>query len=286
MVNSRGYFINVEGMPRRRAHMHDQLRSMELHDVIDRWPAVDAADYQDLANTSYAPGHWRSAKWELSKFEVAVFESHRSIWQQMVQTGEGPVVVLEDDVVLSNRFREVMVDLAMIDSHFDVVKLDGIFKTRRFGPPLEMESYTQLNFAIRPIVQTISSAAGYILSNEGAAKLVGWSTSYSDGVDDFLFQPRDDYRLYQAFPAVCAQGVTLLSRRELVETQPLFVRGENAPNYVAARRSGGPIAFRMVREIKRGMRRLRRILFEDKRLIGSSGFIGVVPLADDLNRTL
>ena len=264
--------------------MQNQLRSMELQDFIDRWPAVDAANYQDLASSSYSPGHWSSTKWELTKFEVAVFESHRGIWRHTAESGGGPIVVLEDDVVLSSRFREVMVHLAAIDNCFDVVKLDGIDKIRRFGAPLVVCSDLMPDLVIRPIVQTIWSAAGYVLSNDGAKKLLRWSNKYSVGVDDFLFNPKVDYRLYQLFPAVCAQGMTLLPRRELMDKQSHLVRGENSPSYVAERRNGGPFAFRVVREVRRGMRRLERILYDDRRLVRDRGFIGVVPLANDLSR--
>ena len=284
MVNFRGYFINVDGMVRRKRHMQDQLRSVELHDVFERWPAVDAGNVQNLTNTSYAPGHWSSTKWELTKFEVAVFESHLGIWQRAAMTREGPVVVLEDDVVLSSRFREFIVSLAATDNRFDVVKLDGINKVRRFGAQLDVCSPTQPDFSIRPIVQTISSAAGYVVSNEGATKLVEWSSTYSDGVDDFLFRPRQGYQLYQAFPAVCAQGVALLPEQELVKSQPLFVRGENSLVYGGGRQNRGPLTFQVVREVKRGVRRLRRAFFSDRQIVKGNGFIGVVPLAHDLER--
>lgn len=284
MTSFHGYFINVDGMVQRRTHMQDQLKSMGLHEIIDRWPAVDAGELQDITSTPYSPGHWRSEKWELTRFEVAVFESHRRIWRRIAEAPGELVVVLEDDVVLSNRFSEIMGHLAAIDDCFDVVKLDGVDKIRRFGAPLDLSIDSIPNLEIRPICQTIWSAAGYVVSKTGADRLLKWSNEYSVGVDDFLFQPRLGYRLYQLFPAVCAQGMTLLPRQELMDEQSYLVRGENSPKYVTPRRNRGPLVFRVAREIKRGMGKLRCILYDDKRLISENGFVGVVPLAYDLDR--
>ena len=262
--------------------MEEQLRSLHLHDAVTRWPATDASGKLDLASIVYVPGRWKAPKWQLTDVEIAVFESHRRIWQQVAETGGGPVVVLEDDTLLSERFCNVITLLTLASDGYDVVKLDGIDKVRRFGAPMFFGANSSSDIVVRPIFQTISSAAGYMLSNEGANKLMMWSSSYSDGVDDFLFRPRKGYHLFQLFPAVCAQGTTLLPKQELQEQQSFLVRGESSATYRYARKHKGPMLFRMIREVRRGIRRLGREFFSDKQIYKEDGFIGKVPLEPDL----
>ncbi len=280
----KGFFINVRSMSRRRTFMQHQLEHLGLNDIIQVWPAVDAADDNSIANSSYAPGHWRSVKWELTRVEIACFESHREIWRHVADNNDKLALVLEDDVILSSRFRSAISNLANSEIELDVTKFDGVHKRQRFGAAITVETLKPDGFEVRPIVQGIWSAAGYLVSNEGAHKLLEWSESYCDSVDDFLFRPRPGYRLFQLFPAVCAQGGVIFNHTKLTGENELFWHGEMQSARMRVKRNKGPIIYSAFRESKRGVRRLGRVLFLDNLLLQQDGHIGRVPFATDLKR--
>ena len=285
MVNSIhyiGYYINVDRMTKRRQFMETQLHNAGLDDLIMRWIGIDAKTDIDLEATSYLPGRWNSPRWELSTVEVACFESHRAIWNYMIENSTGPVVILEDDVILSKDFHNLVNGIVDSNIYFDVIKLDGICKTRRFSDPVQMNIRDDSIFEVRRIVQAISSSGGYMVSRHGAHKLLQWSTTFSNTVDAFIFCPRHSYILLQLFPAVCAQGVILFSDSGLTGHNSLFRHAEDIPTSVVDKRNNGPILYRAIREAKRGSRRVKRSLFSDKLLKRNGGFIGHVPLASDL----
>ncbi len=284
-VKIRGYFINVSRMSRRRVFMQEQIEVAGLGEAIHRWKAVDAADPNDLAAASYTPGHWRSPKWELTPTEIAIFESHRNIWKHMIELGMPFVLVLEDDMFLAREFRSSLLGILSASVEFDVIKLDRVPRARRFGPSLPLKSgsgTTMPGCELRPMLQNINSAGGYLVSTTGARKLVEWSTPYWDGVDDFLFRPRPGYRLLQCFPAICAQCLTTKSVNTSQDRYAELLHGELPVGESKQVRNKGPIPYRMMRESQRGLRRLWRRIRHDPNLQKSGGLICEVPLTSDL----
>ena len=278
-----GFYINIDRMSRRQQFMENQIKLVGLDNVIKRWVGIDATSNLDITNSSFIPGHWKAPKWNLSAVEVAIFESHRAIWSYLLKYSNRPLVVLEDDVVLSSEFHHIVNSLINANIVYDVIKLDGIHKVRRFSSPVSIESNTITSFEVRPIVQTVWSACGYLVSRQGARKLMQWSTSYSDCVDDFLFRPRPNYSLLQLFPAACIQGMLLFSNSNHSDETSFFGHGEDTQSSERDKRDNGPIMYRVMRETKRGFKRLERSLFFDKHLLREGGFIGRVPLSSDLS---
>ena len=281
-VTYNGFYINLVRMNQRRQFMESQLKLAGLDDIIKRWNGIDAVTDLNVAETSYIPGHWKSPKWMLSKSEIACFESHRAIWNNLIESSTGPFVVLEDDTVLSKYFCEIVNIIVNANIDFDVIKIDGVCKDRRFSDPVKIGVSCDTVIETRHIVQTIWSSGGYIVSRQGAYKLLQWSNSYSDSVDDFLFCPRPNYALLQLFPAVCIQGMILYSDSGLTGHNSLFRHAEDISSPIVDQRSNGPLLYRVIRETKRGLRRASRSLLCDIPLKRNGGFIGRVPLASDL----
>ena len=206
----KGYYINLDRMTSRREFIETQLSHLGLHELFSRWPGVDASTLQMQSIEHYVPSSKQrtlqhSTRWELSGVEVAIFESHRRIWKEIVDEDMPYAIILEDDLKLSMSIQNLMEKVEDISGAVDVLKLDGVRRRCRFGPPL---SGTQLE--VRPIVkQRVHSTGAYLVSRTGAGKLLNWSEPYSDQADAFVFYPRAGYRLFQLFPAVALQGALM-----------------------------------------------------------------------------
>ncbi|WP_372988950.1 hypothetical protein, partial [Sulfitobacter sp.] len=102
---------------------------------------------------------------------------------------------MEDDAILSAEFGKTLERLSDAALDFDVIKLDGANQVLRFGPEIETNG-----IKLRAIHQCVTSAAAYLLSKEGAAKLEARASQYCDHLDDFIFTPRDNWTLLQLAP--------------------------------------------------------------------------------------
>ncbi|MFZ2101408.1 MAG: hypothetical protein WAU86_12675, partial [Oricola sp.] len=108
------------------------------------------------------------------------------------------------------------------------------------------------------------------------------SDPYCDHTDDFVFRPRRDYRMLQAIPAVAIQAMFLDSeeRATLGLADPAILGSERSSDTRINRRPDrGPLRFRLAKELRRFVRKLRRRLFSDKALLARGGLIAPVEFA-------
>ncbi len=267
------YYINLDRVPERRTFMDDQFAAQGLR--AERISAVDAFDNPQPAE--YCPAGWLS-RWSLTTSEVACFESHRVAWRA-VRDGEAPFgVIMEDDAILSAGFGDALASLSEAGRLADVIKLDGANQPRRLGPVVDMGGVS-----LRPLIQTIGSAAAYALSRESAARLEKRAARYCDHLDDFIFTPSRDWRPMQMTPAVAVQGMFIedeaSDRADSVDNSE-----RTSDTRINADDGRGPPLYRLSKELKRGGRKLGWKLWGDGRLIANGGLIGCPPLADDLGQ--
>ena len=260
--------------------MVSQFVDFGLEDYFMRISATDALQLSVDDNKNYKPGKWMCSRWELSHYHIAVFESHRRIWQYIVESNLSYGIILEDDVKLSYSLLNFISNISSTISSVDVIKLDGIGSRRRFGSPMSIRN---MQIDIRPIVeQPLFSAGAYMVSHNGAKYLLKHSIQYSDGLDYYIFKPRKDYKLFQAFPALAIQGVLMQNH---LKCKGDYIPTSGVPELgkYGKVNSKGPIIYRLLRELKRGLRRIRRYLLTDWLLIHKrNGYIGRVPLEVDL----
>ncbi len=267
------YYINLDRVPERRAFMEDQFAQQGL--TAHRVPAVDAFDAPQPPEYAPASGLER---WSLTASEVACFESHRLAWRT-IRDGEAPCgVVMEDDAILSAGFAAALATLPQAALAADVIKLDGANQRRRFGPFVEIGGVP-----LRAIEQTIGSAAAYLISRDAAAKLEARAARYCDHLDDYIFTPTRDWAPLQLDPAVAVQGMFVQEDRA-ARDQSVDKSERTSDARINATKMRGPLTYRLSKEMKRGIRKLRWALWDDKRRLAGGGLIGCPPLADDLGR--
>lgn len=265
------HFINLDRVPERAAFMQAQCARAGF-DSVHRFAAVDAATAP--ISPRYRPGRW-GAYWSLLPSEVAVFESHRALWQQVVESGQ-PAVLMEDDVLLSEQAGAVSAALAPHVDRFDMVKLDAPGGLIRLGPEVTLGG-----MSLRPLTGVIASAAAYILTPSGARLLLHRSESYCDHLDDFLTRLHPGYRPFQLAPIVALQGM-FADLRDVPGIPPSISGSERTSAAPRARAPKGPAPYRLGKELKRSARKLARKLYADRALLAQGGRIGRLPVAPDL----
>ncbi len=271
-ANTGVFYINLDRVPERRVFMEAQFAKAGVLNP-NRFSAVDARQHEALAGNGYLPGV--GSRWGLKQSEIACFESHRAVWQSVVDQDLQAAAVFEDDVEMSSDLGRVVDALLHGASAFDFVKMDYSPRSLRFGAKTEIGG-----IAVRSMVEMAPSAAAYVVSNEGCRKLLGWSTQYSDHLDDFVSIPRPDWRMFQVFPAVGVQMIWSKQQDHSLEQVKTSEReGDKSTNSGLDK---GPLWFRAGRELHAAKRKLGWRFGGQDRLLRNGGFVGFIPCAEDL----
>ncbi|WP_171129183.1 glycosyltransferase family 25 protein [Ruegeria sp. HKCCA6707] len=266
------HYINLDRVPARKRFMETQFARAGLNSA-HRVRAIDAGQDAALDQNGYVPG--TGTRWGLKRSEIACFESHRLVWRQALERDAPAVAVFEDDVEMSAGAGAVITELLRNPSEFDFVKLDYSPRSLRFGAETTIGS-----IVVRPMLEMAPSAAAYVVSQEACRKLLGWSESYSDHLDDFVSLPRPGWRMYQCFPAVGVQMIWSASQTEVEAPVAASERTQDIKTNSGLDK--GPAWFRVRRELRAATRKLYWRLGAQTRLLDQGGYVGYIPCADDL----
>ena len=267
------FVINLDRVPERWGFVRAQFEGAGLGHAVQRASAIDARA-PGFDAPGYAPHRWQD-RWELEPSEQAIFESHRALWIRVADTCPDGAVICEDDILISQEFAGTLQALDL--ARFGIVKLDGFSAKRRYGPALQANGLT-----LRPIREAVPSAACYAISRPAAQKLVQDSQRYCATLDDFLFARRSGTSPVQLFPAVAVQAMCCVA--DAGRTVPgQAAQSERAPPQASSRKAGkGPLAFRLLKELRRIGRRLAVALGADRRNRRLGGIVARPDLAADL----
>ncbi len=266
------FYINLDRVPERRTFMEAQFSRACVPGAI-RFSATDAQQPEALKGTGYVPGV--GSRWGLKQSEIACFESHRAVWRQMTDMDLQAAAIFEDDVEMSAGAGRVISSLLAAGDGFDFAKLDYSPRSLRFGP----QDYIA-DIPVRPMLEMAPSAAAYILTREGCRKMLAWSETYSDHLDDFVSLPRPDWRMYQVFPAVGVQMIWSKHQDQNVTQVKTSERTQDETTNSGLDK--GPLWFRARRELYAVRRKLGWRLGGQDRLLKRGGYVGFIPCADDL----
>ncbi|TCJ11764.1 glycosyltransferase family 25 protein [Parasulfuritortus cantonensis] len=238
------YLINLDQRPDRLAAMQERLRGL----VYTRVPAFDG---NRLAADALA-GREVSAK--LTRNEIGCYLSHEAVWRDVVEKRHPLACVLEDDVVFSREFADFMASGCWADLDFDLVKLDnwpGEIVLSRLGRRIRHR-------AVYRIRSTTFSAACYLVSARGAAKLLREGRTLRHAVDILQFATKSPWllanKVYQLSPAIAAQEqlVTATPSSSDIEASRIEARRRRK----SLKRRG---LARVVREVERIYRQARAL---------------------------
>ncbi|ESW59845.1 MAG: hypothetical protein Q27BPR15_15175 [Rhodobacter sp. CACIA14H1] len=203
MVNILYLFINLEQDQSRRSLMQRSASRLGL-----TFQRVSAFDLQRLGKepTQHAKSTgYRNERWGLRPFEIAVFESHRRAWSIFLQSDAELCVVMEDDLLFAEFFRDAIDAAAKVGDRFDIVKINHSVQPRLMGRPKSISN----GHILRPILENVSDAGCYLLTRHAAKVLLQRSQGYSSHLDDFVFSPDRRLRTFQLFQPACGQIIHL-----------------------------------------------------------------------------
>ena len=195
------YVINLNNKPDRWETMKRQAVDLGLS--VKRVPATTPDGLSSGEQT----------KWEtsvngqrISITEYACALSHRKVWQQIAENAAGGnALVLEDDVVLSEKLPDVLDDIDG-QTGWDILRLETYLKEFKVGRRKPVESR---HVGFYSLCAGDYGAAAYIISPAAAEKLVSKPTRTDVPVDTWLFDRRANnppsVRVFQCAPALAVQ---------------------------------------------------------------------------------
>ncbi|WAJ26235.1 glycosyltransferase family 25 protein [Antarcticirhabdus aurantiaca] len=184
-------FINLDRAAERRRFLERQGRALGL--VLERFPALTPVDIP--ANQAAR----LSRLWErpITGPELALFLSHKALWQRAAESSDG-LVVLEDDAVLSPRLPAFLADPPR---SYDLCNLEHAGRRkffRRVAPVQHAVGRLSL------VARDKSGSAAYYVSPRGAERLLMRAERLAAPSDAFLFSSGLD--MVQAEPALAVQA--------------------------------------------------------------------------------
>jgi glycosyl transferase family 25 len=195
------FYINLDHETGRRDHTEAQLSALGL--TAERIAATVPADLpQQLLDQACNPNQRRF----VSPGELACTMSHRNAWERIVNERLPMALILEDDVYLSKRLPRLLDVVEPFGATLDIIRLETQYDNIRLGPP----TYRDDGIALRPIHSVVWGCGGYIVTQAGAAKLLGPLSRFNAPVDaiifDYHFGLSKQLRTRQAVPAGIANG--------------------------------------------------------------------------------
>ena len=193
---------------------------------FERIAAVDAKDESMLAKIE----DLRSPSFRLSYAEAACILSHRKAWQYLLDTEHSHLVILEDDLHLSEDF-PLLLRNELIPKNADLIKLEVPSGKVSFA---QKPSASFLGRNLHRLITKAYGSGAYIVSRQCASKLLEATKHCSEPVDVILFDPQssiwEQFEALQLIPAPCIQDVNLC---RLTSSEQLFESAiENERNTV------------------------------------------------------
>lgn len=200
------YYINLARETARRELMEGAFARLGV-------PAerIDAVFWKELPpeqqQALYSPAlNARQFHLPLIAGEMGCYASHIQAWRRLLASQATCAVVLEDDVQLHDTFVEAVRDIAALPPGWDMVKLIGRRQVNRekirHRQPLN-ERTDLVEYSKMP-----SYAAGYVVSRQGAEKLLAQRVPFGRPVDiDLRYWWEGDLHILGIYPPAVALDV-------------------------------------------------------------------------------
>jgi len=196
------YLINLDRSPERLEFFGRQANRLGI--AFERVPAIDGRLLPETTWKSIVDEQFEFQP--MNVYEVAVFLSHKSVWERMLRDNIPMAAIFEDDVVLAPQTAQTFRSIEQVNATFDLIKIET---TLRKVVLSKASSSLHSGETIHQLKSWHGGAAGYILSQRGAKKLSDATNLIADQVDQALFNPlsRICSRLHilQCKPAICIQ---------------------------------------------------------------------------------
>ena len=261
------FLINLDRQPGRLRFMKTQLAAFGIAPVrVAATNGRDPAERARSAAASYA---------QLTPGEIGCFESHRRLWQRMVNESIAAACILEDDMLVAGDFASIDIPDDIL-AGIDVVKLDY----NDVGDPCYGAARIRITTdrSLSRLMTTESSTGCYIVTLRGARKLLAGSRNYMLPVDTMMFNVNSKLfwtlETWKLRDAAAIQLTMFQHRDDLHGEFRDRIQGAKRPeqaNDWAGRVRRGRVRLRRVMDWDTGRQRRRRAKRETARLADIHG---------------
>lgn len=194
------FVINLD---RSKDRWNDISRILKDKDIsVDRVSGVDGTrlTQQELQATVEPLNSWRKEGFpkELTPGEVGCFLSHRNCWQRFLQTDEKWALILEDDLVLSDRAPQYMKSEDWIPPEVNIIQLHSLVPEKIFSIGAGVIHLGEGADLVQPIRPIPLGTQCYLISRNAAEYALRKSKKIPAPVDEFLFSPLFEFA--KSFP--------------------------------------------------------------------------------------
>lgn len=198
------FVINLDRSPQRLERMKLLLSGLGL-DFI-RMPAVDGLA---LAADAEIPKD-KGLFYRLGPGETGCFLSHIKCWEAVAAGQAEYTLIFEDDVHFGEEAGELLRGLSWVPKDADLVKLETTLVRTLTD---RSKANVVAGRSVRRLQGAHPGTGAYIISRQGARKLLDRSKGFADPVDQFMFNPSsaawNELTIYQLDPAICVQEVVI-----------------------------------------------------------------------------
>tara|TARA_A100000164_G_C21850413_1_gene744695 strand:- start:540 stop:1322 length:783 start_codon:yes stop_codon:yes gene_type:complete len=146
----------------------------------------------------------------LSDGDRACFQSHYNLWKLLSISENGPVMVLEDDVVLSKNAPKILRKIDWIPNNSQIIKIDR-FGNKKHKILISKKSYgLNSSYKLHYLLSKHGGTGGYIITPKGIETLLNIKDCVDISVDHYLFNPNNSkifnlLKPLQLVPSICEQ---------------------------------------------------------------------------------
>lgn len=171
--------ISLPGDKNRRGEVQKEFEDAQMD-----FRFFDAVDGRKLDQTP--PEYDQKTRkqrygFDLTPGEIGCFLSHREVWKTCIRQ-QKIFLVLEDDFKINCNLSQVLKYISMMKEHWDLMRLHGI----REKNPTWIPIISCGDFSVVEELRAALSSAAYLLTPEGARKLVYHSEKFHVPVDNFI----------------------------------------------------------------------------------------------------
>lgn len=185
--------INLNSATDRLSFQSEQLTAMGL-----KFERIEAREAPETPSPAFLE---RASQWQrpMRKNEIACLNSHETAWK-IIATSKEPGLILEDDAVLSSRLPKV---LDVLNNFPEVEHVTLEVRGRKKILANSAKAITPKD-NLRRLYQDRTGAAAYILTPEGASKLLAKSKKAA-GLADAIIASNYALSSWQLEPALAFQ---------------------------------------------------------------------------------
>lgn len=178
------WVINLKKRPDRLKAIGARLDELDV-----QWKRLDAVDGSNCPESDLKISKKYGEIGEISNGARACTASHHKFWKELISSKSKFGIILEDDVELSDDFKDLVCSLSWIPNNSCLIKLEKAAANKSskllLGP--ELSNALGNTRQVRRMYSRHCGTAAYLISSEGAEIALNWQKPFSVPVDHLLF---------------------------------------------------------------------------------------------------